>query len=501
MKDAALGVFPGTVRSVNEAFDYAAGEVKATQPSMYNQISRWVKFLSAGCLFMLAAVSALEFGMISPSFAQEAISLEEPPPDSVHGITTPIERSFTERPPRPGFSPWLKDQLKDLPPFFRDTEIALNLRNYYFQNGNYDDSVNSAWTTGGALSYKSGWLLDRLRVGTTFYWSDNLYGPKDKDGTHLLKPGQHGYSVVGQLYGRVKLFEDHIVNLYRYEYDTPFINKNDSRMTPNTFEGYTIQGLFGDQHGGPSFRYGGGYVTKIKAQNSDEFVWMSRQAGADVKRGVGVFGGLFSYDKFSLGAINYYSKDLLNIFYTEAKYSFSVTKDVGARLAFQYADQRSVGDNLLKARSFTANQLGVIGNVSYGGLVFTLGYTNTLRLEDMQSPWSSYPGYTAAQVQDFDRAKEQALMIKLSFDFSRLGLQGVTVYGLFVHAWGRRNPSNKTSVPNENEFDADLQWRPAWSFLKGFSARLRYARVRQYKGPRDTQDNYRVILNYDWSLL
>ena len=49
--------------------------------------------------------------------------------------------------------------------------------------------------------------------------------------------------------------------------------------------------------------------------------------------------------------------------------------------------------------------------------------------------------------------------------------------------------------------DADLQRRPAWSFLNGFSARLRYARVQQYQGPRDTLHEYRAIFNYDFGLL
>jgi hypothetical protein len=143
----------------------------------------------------------------------------------------------------------------------------------------------------------------------------------------------------------------------------------------------------------------------------------------------------------------------------------------------------------------------VKGDVSYGGAVFTLGYTNTLRREDMQSPWSGYPGYTSVQVQDFNRAKEQAVITKLSYDFSRLGLEGVSAYGLFVHGWGRVDPSTKSGVPDENEFNADLQWRPKWSFLNGFSARFRYSRVQQYQGPKDSQDDYRVIINYDFPLL
>src|SRR5512145_322249 len=443
----------------------------------------------------------LLFGAVSQSSAQDVISQEEPTPSSVDEVTTPIERSFIERIPRPGFFPWLKEQLKDAPPFFRDTTLDLNLRSFYFRRYKFDDSVSSAWALGGALGYKSGWLLDRLMVGSTFYWSEKLYGPKDKDGTLLLKPEQHGYAVLGQLYGRVKLFDEHILNLYRYEYNTPFIGKNDVRMTPNTFEGYTLVGSFGGKDGAPGFRYGGGYITKIKERNSDDFVWMSRDAGADVKRGVGVAGGTFTQGKFSLGAINYYSNDIINIFYTESKYSFPITKELGALLAFQFADQRSVGNELLNGRSFATNQLGVKGDLSYGGAVFTLGYTNTLREENMQNPWSGYPGYTSSQVQDFNRAEEQALVTKLSYDFSRLGLEGVSAYVLFVHGWGRVNPTTKAGVPDENEFNADLQWRPKWSFLNGFSARLRYSRVKQYQGPKDNQDDVRLIINYDFPLL
>jgi hypothetical protein len=449
----------------------------------------------------LSLVLLLLTGTISQVRAQEVIAQEEPTPSSVDEVTTPIERSFIERIERPGFFPWLKEQLKDTPAFLRDTQLDLNLRSFYFRRDKFDESVSSAWALGGALGYKSGWLLDRLQIGTTFYWSEELYGPEDKDGTLLLKPGQHGYSVLGQAFARLKLFEGHIVNLYRYEYNTPFINKNDNRMTPNTFEGYTLTGSFGGKDGAPGFRYGTGYITKIKERNSDDFVWMSRDAGADVKRGVGVLGGTFTQGKFSLGAINYYSDDIINIFYTETKYSFPITKELGALVAFQFADQRSVGGDLLTGSSFTANQVGVKGDVSYGGAVFTLGYTNTLRREDMKTPWSGYPGYTSVQVQDFNRAEEEALITKLSYDFSRLGLEGLSTYVLFVHGWGRVNSTTKAGVPDENEFNTDVQWRPKWSFLNGFSARFRYSRNYQYQGPKDHQDDFRFIINYDLSLM
>jgi hypothetical protein len=54
-------------------------------------------------------------------------------------------------------------------PFFRDTKIGAQLRTYYFNRENYDDSRNEAWAAGGSISYKSGYLFDRLAFGAVGY--------------------------------------------------------------------------------------------------------------------------------------------------------------------------------------------------------------------------------------------------------------------------------------------------------------------------------------------
>ncbi len=451
-------------------------------------------------VFLLLFLTAIA-GVGTPVWAQEVISQEEPTPSSVDEIVTPMGRTFQEKREIPRFFPWLKEQLKDTPAFFRDTKLNFNIREYYFYRDKFDDSINEALALGGALSYQSGWFLDHFGIGAVLYTSQRLYGWQDRDGTLLLKPEQQGYTQVGQIYARVKLFEDNFINIYRYEYNTPYINKNDNRMTPNTFEGYTFQGAYGGKDGAPGFRYGGGYITKIKERNSDRFVWMSEDAGAEVNRGVFLFGGRFLYKGLDIGAINYYSDDIINIFYTEGSYKLNVIERLGLLFSAQFTEQRSVGQNLLKGYSFHTNQFGVKSDISYGGAVLTLGYTQTYKGADMQSPWSGYPGYTSVQVQDFNRAGERAFIGKLSYDFTRLGLEGVTASVLFVHGWDRVDPSTKDGVPNENEFDVDLQWRPKWKFLKGLWLRARYAQVNQYQGPKDTIHDYRVIVNYDVPLL
>ncbi|MCJ7641669.1 MAG: OprD family porin [Desulfobacterales bacterium] len=228
---------------------------------------------------------------------------------------------------------------------------------------------------------------------------------------------------------------------------------------------------------------------------------MSEAAGANVKRGVFGGGARMAYKDFTIGLLDYYSNDIMNIFYTEATYKLSVTDRLGALFMVQFIDQRSVGDDLLKGYSFSTNQVGVMANMGYGGGILTLGYTRASEGADIQNPWGSHPGYTSVQVRDFNRAGENAFTAKASYDFTRLGLEGVAAYVQFVHGWGRVDPANKDSVPNENEFDVDIQWQPQWKFLKGLWFRVRYGNVHQYEGPKNTIHDFRVIVNYDLPLL
>jgi len=449
--------------------------------------SKGMRFLAAeiGLLFMLLWGS-------TPALAQEA-SGDKPTPSSVDEIINPMDRTFEKEPPR-------EEAAKPTHPFFRDQKLDLNLRTYYMYKDKVDDSLSEAWALGGALNYKSGYFLDHFSLGAAVYTSQPLYAPEERDGTLLLAPGQEGYTVLGQLYGEVKIVPDHFFRFYRQEYNTPYINKNDFRMTPNTFEGYTFHGAFGGKDGAPGLNYGGGYITKIKERNSDQFVWMSKDAGANVDRGVATAGLLFSQGPFSFGAIDYYSDDIINIFYTEAKGVFHLTKELGLRFSVQYSDQRSVGSDYLKGYDFSTNQFGVKGEMSYRKAIFTLAYSIADKGADLQSPWGVHPGYTSVQVQDFNRAGENALLGKLSYDFSRLGLTGVTAYALWVHGWNRVDPVTNASVKQEDEYDLDLQWRPQIKVLKGFWFRTRYAYVDQKDGG-PSQSDFRIIVNYDIPML
>ena len=465
-----------------------------------NRPLRWVPGLagrrgsaSKGMLCLAAGISFLAmllWGSVAVR-AQEAISQDSPTPSSVDEVVNPMDRAFGKMPPR-------EEPAKPIHPFFKDMKLDLNLRTYYLYKDKYDaDAKNEAWAAGGALKYKSGYLLDHFALGAAVYTSQPVYGPAGRDGTLLLASGQDEYTVLGQLYGEIKVVPDNFFRFYRQEYDTPYINKNDNRMTPNTFEGYSFQGAYGGKDGAPGLRYGAGYITKIKERNSDTFTWMSQDAGAKVERGVTVAGLNFSQGPFSIGAIDYYSEDLINIFYTEGKAVFRPTKELGLLVAAQYTDQKSVGKDYLTGSKFYTNQFGIKGEMSYRRGILTLAYTAANTGANLQNPWSGYPGYTSVQVQDFNRAGENAFMTKFSYDFSDLGLTGVTAYALWVHGWGAVNPPNGANTVQQDEYNLDLQWRPQIKVLKGLWFRTRYAYVNQEAGGTATQSDFRIIVNYD----
>jgi hypothetical protein len=444
---------------------------------------------------------AMLFCWSAPVMAQETIGATAPPPSSVDEVVTPMDETFKQPSERVPITQAMKDGLKEMPSFFKDTKLNVNLRTFYFYRDKFDDTKSQAWAIGGSLAYKSGYAFDRFALGAAVYTSQRLYGPDDRDGTLLLAPGQEGYTVLGQAYAEIKVVDGVLIDLYRQEYNTPYINKNDIRMTPNTFEGYSITGRHGGKDGAPAINWGGGYITKIKEKNSSTFHWMSKDAGADVNRGVFLGGANYAQKGFSIGAIDYYSEDIINIFYTEGKYTIPLKGPFGLQFAGQFSHQQSTGDDLLTGSSFSTNQFGVKGDASYGGGLLTLAYTQTAKGADMKNPWGGYPGYTSVQVEDFNQAGVKASMVKAGYDFSRIGLKGVTAYALWVHGWGRINPTTHGSAYDEDEYDFDLQWRPKMDWAKGLWFRARYAYIKQRGGGDPAINDFRLILNYDFSLL
>ncbi|MBP8080960.1 MAG: OprD family outer membrane porin, partial [Arenimonas sp.] len=375
---------------------------------------------------------------------------------------------------------------------FEDTKADVQLRTYYFDRDRFDGSQNAAWALGGYAGFKTGWFRDRFAVGATAYTSQRLYGPEDKDGTGLLQAGQQGYSVLGEAYAQFRFTDTVSFDVGRKRFNSPYVNPNDSRMTPNSFEMAMLQGVIGDSGQGDQWRFGLGYIGSMKTRTSEIFEPMSQVAGApsDVDRGVTAAGVNFERGRFSIGAVDYYSDDIINIFYTEAKYDIPLSNGHKLKFGAQYSAQDSTGADLLTGSSFSTWQYGFKAEYGAGGALFTTAWNANGNGADLRSPWGGIPSYNAVQVQDFNRAGEDSVMLRAAYEFK--SVKGLSMHWLWVNGSQPSDPSQSA----RDEFNFNLRWRAREGALNGLSVRLRYAVVTQDIGGPDMRE-FRLIVNYD----
>ena len=371
-----------------------------------------------------------------------------------------------------------------------EARFRYQFRSFFLSRKDFDDSRKEAWAAGGWVGARTSYLADRFSFGTTAYTSQRLAGDPAEDGTSLVGPGQSGYEVLGELYTDVRLTE--ALHFYggRKEYDTPYLNRNDSRMTPNTFEAVSVIGITPAGSGEGQFRYGAGYFNRIKERNSDEFISMATAAGATVERGVAAAGAIYESDEFSIGAIDYLSPDIINILHAEMKIPLPLHSDFRPLVTFQFSDQRSHGDELLTGAPFESQLYGVKAEAPVGPVLLSTAWTQAAGDSDLRSPWSGNPSFTSVQYGDYNRVGEEALLFRAAYEFECI--PGLSAYALWVNGSAPDAPGSQA----RDEGNLNLEWAPDEGRLKGFSIRVRYAKVAEH-GPahRDLED-FRTILNY-----
>jgi len=444
-----------------------------------SRLLRWLpRALGLGLLLVSATVSAQGGGGGGDA------PPPPPPPTPLEGLFQPV-----------------REMLKPLPPFLANTDLKVNFRSYYFNRTNPDDTVNEAWAFGGRITYQSGWLLDTFAMGASLYGSAPLYAPDDRDGTLLLKPGQEGYYVPAEAWGALRYQEYALLKGYRQRVDQTYINSQDNRMTPNTFQGVTLGGKVS------WLEYLGGYLWEIKPRNADEFISMSEKAGggADSNDGVGLLGvRLTPLAGLRIDLSNQYGVNTFNTFYAEADYLMPLSRDWKLRIGAQITDQRAVGNALLPAadgkywatQSGGARVQGIYRDLTLTGAFSITGAGNTI-----QSPWGSWPGYLSMIDQDFDRARESAVLVGAAYDFNAL-VTGLSANTNLVWGWNAINPSTRRKAPDRAEYDFTVDYRPPFPVpvLQGMWFRARAAILDQ-QDAKTLGYQFRLTINWDRDLI
>jgi len=422
---------------------------------------------------------------------------EEAVPDSATEIRGPLFSGFFKKRHEGPLFPRLKEFLKDQHPFIRDTQFQFNSRTYDFDRDRKPDGSNDsrALATGGELNYRSGFLFDRIALGASYFKSHKIVGPVDKDGTLLLLDGQKSFDVLGEAHALLRLTDEIEFRAYRQSFNLPYLNRRYNRMVPNTHEAYALTGIDAI----PDVYFSTGYVHKMKTRNIDKFIHMSEVAGFNgTDDGLGMAGIHYHpLNNFNVGVIDYYSFNFMNIFYTETNYVHHLTEEIPIAFGAQYTNQKSIGDEF--GGDFNRHTGGLQIAISYRNAVLTAAGTMTSNDSDIQSPYGGPPSYLSIAVKNFFRASEDAWLIGLSYNFTDLGIPGLTAFTNYAE--GYTPDSGTNASPDQTEWDITVDYRPEHPWLRGFWLRYRRADVDQEgPGATDLVDN-RIILNWVIPLL
>lgn len=442
----------------------------------------------------IVASVLLTFPSIVLGQATEFIANEGPAPDSVEELRGPIVIAFPDDAERPDalfdpFGRWL-----DKPsPFWSHMRFDVNFRTYYFLRDNGADAFveeSEAWAGGGTLDFESGKLWHRISIGGEYFASVPIDAPENSPGTGLLQPIQKTISTFGQGYVRAT-FGDQTVTVGRQRINKPYLNANDGRMLPQTFQGITLDGSW--ERG----RFFIGYIDRIKLRSSDTFIPMGRRAGVqNSDEGLWELGARYEWgERNFVGAIASYIPDILSTIYSELDTGWS-SGNWDFRLGVQLTDQRSVGEHLLMGSSFDTQSLGARFSAGIDSFILTTVMSYNGDGAAIRSPFGGDPSFTTLMLSNFNLANQKTYRFGVSYTGTSFGYPGISGFMNYARGVNAKIGGTDTSLLDNEEIDVTVDFRPAAGALKGAWLRIRYGVL----NPGSSRKRYNIRVTLNWGL-
>lgn len=468
----------------------------------------------------LAFFAATVLVCAAPSFALAQEALDYPIPSNAGEALSPIREGFTVplhprddlRGPAPMVDPRdlrleaaRQTRWPNLPAFIRDSSMRLDNRTYWFDEHDFGYSTPKAFTTGGSISLESGYLADFFQLRSVLYTTQPLYANAAAGRSLNLSWDGNQITTLGQLNGRIR-FAGQQVTVGRQIVRTPYVNPYDSRMIPITFEGIVL--VPDDQGPDQTVDYIASYLTRYKPRNQANFIPFSEGLGVPQDEGVLITGASYHKNGFNIGGTNYWIADTLNTAYGEIDYLLPFGEGNGGRgpqlrVGANILDQRTVGASMIAGAPYETYQASARFVASYRGLVLEGAVSKTGDEASIQKPFGYSASYAGMLVTNFEQAGVDAFLLSLSYDFARLGLDGVKIKAAFGKGWGIEDPVTNGDFSNQQELDLRFVYEPPRGALQGLRVEVEYIDWTVFDDalPSDELTQFRTIVNYTVPLL
>jgi hypothetical protein len=320
--------------------------------------------------------------------------------------------------------------------------------------------------------------------------------PQDKPGSLLLTADQDAYSVIGEVYGSLKLW-DQVLTGGRFQVNQPEISPTDNRMTPNTYSGGNLEGTLA------GINYYAAYLNATKPRNATNFINFVAAANINnpASEPLYLFGlsgqpqRIWPGDSPATTCPTCCSRTMPT-WPGRCRW----TSGIGCVWARRPCTKAAWASNCSPAASFSTWSGGLKADLSSGGATATLAYQQTGSGADYQAPYSGWAGYTYMIVKSFNLANMKAGLLGGTYDFAAQGVPGFVLNAAVVYGWDAIDPSSGAAQPNWTEYDLTLDYRfsdkrwPEWARPFWIRARAAYVDMRS---AGDIED-YRIIVNYEW---
>lgn len=392
------------------------------------------------------------------------------------------------------FSATAADNFKDM---FTQGSVRGDIRVLDFTRDFDSTQTRHDTAIGGLLYYKTDSLAGisfGVALGTSNEIGDNdndavysLLG-SDENGDHININRKQEYYIQGDWFNTT-------IKYGAQELNTPYLNTDDVRMLPRSYRGLSVVNKSFD-----GVKLSGYYITDSMGWNTDNYISMS-QAVANEPGGASTISKdsplLIAGIEYKLptdsvkGDVQgwYYTmEDIFRISYLKA----TLSKDLGSiNLYFMPSIlyQKSQGDEL--NGHLSASQTGFRAGAKYAGFDLT-GYYSKSGDDGMITPWGFDKIVNQQVMTSATRGHEDAWGAKLAYDFSELGLKGLSSYVFYA----LYDVDETATVKDTYETDFNIQY--AFSgMLDGLGIRYRYADMNVHDG--NSLTDTRILLTYKFA--
>lgn len=319
---------------------------------------------------------------------------------------------------------------------------------------------------GGQLKFETA-PLHGLSLGAAFYTSHSLARPDAEDfDDELSSPDQH-YDLLAEAYIDGS-WQDFNLRIGRQLIDTPFADSDDIRMTPHTFEA-AVAG-----YGYHDFSVVGGYLSTwqgVDAGYHDGADFDDMVPGSD---GTWMLGGTYGSDLFEAGLWYYGVSDVVNVFYADIiapiALGDNVTLALGAQATVQ--NDRTNDETFMEIGARVEGDLyGAFAELSAMGITVGIAYNHaSVDIGDaLFGGWGGGPYFTNIDTlvaNEFAIGQDaNSYTLSLGYDFSEVGVAGLSIGYTFGHYEGGTDPADSTADAEVDEHDFYLEYgiTEAWS--------------------------------------